>query len=185
MSYGVDDAPKEPLAMTDRRRAEQLIRNLITGGLYAHCPACDQDFRLKDAGLFYLSDFTKEAEATYKERQCQQRERARELREKRQHISKTSQRTSEAVNIGFVLERLAPSMPAFRFETGDCRSLGEPIDYIIFEGLARTGRVKKIIFSDIKTGNARLNPVQRDIRDLIQRKRLFFQTYEQKVADEK
>jgi predicted Holliday junction resolvase-like endonuclease len=61
------------------------------------------------------------------------------------------------VNIGFILERIAPAMKAFEFDRNDCRSLFDPIDYIIFSGLTCHGKVDRLIFADIKTGNARLS----------------------------
>jgi predicted Holliday junction resolvase-like endonuclease len=81
------------------------------------------------------------------------------------------------VNIGFILERLAPTLDTFPFSHHDCRSLFDPIDYVIFEGLSQKGRVDKIIFTDIKTGKARLKPRQREIKAVIEQKNLNFQKY--------
>lgn len=85
--------------------------------------------------------------------------------------------TARAVNIGFILERIAPAFTHFPFEHNDCRSLFDPIDYVIFEGLNKKGVVNKIIFTDIKTGAARLNPHQKEIKSLIQNKKVEFKTY--------
>ncbi len=85
--------------------------------------------------------------------------------------------TAKAVNIGFILERIAPAFDHFPFEHNDCRSIYEPIDYVIFEGLTTKGVVTKIIFTDIKTGKARLKNNQKEVKSLIQRKKVDFLTY--------
>ncbi|NJE06902.1 hypothetical protein E3E36_12320, partial [Thermococcus sp. M36] len=71
----------------------------------------------------------------------------------------------------------APTFKTFRFEHNDCRSLFDPIDYVIFEGLHKKGKVEKIIFTDIKTGAARLKPNQKEVKNLIVNKKLEFKFY--------
>ena len=72
---------------------------------------------------------------------------------------------------------VAPALEQFRFEKNDCRSLFDPIDYVIFEGLHKTGKVQKIIFTDIKSGSANLKARQKSIKKLVQEKKLEFKTY--------
>lgn len=81
------------------------------------------------------------------------------------------------MNIGFILERLCPSLRQFRFDRNDCRSLFDPIDYVVFDGLSSRGSVSKIVFMDIKTGRSRLNDTQEEIRSLVERKRVVWDTY--------
>ena len=76
-----------------------------------------------------------------------------------------------------MLERIAPSLDGFKFEQNDCRSLFDPIDYVIFEGLTKKGKVDKIIIVDIKSGNARLSGKQRKIKELVNDKKVEFKTY--------
>lgn len=79
--------------------------------------------------------------------------------------------------MGLMLERLAPSFKSFRFTKNDCRSVFDPLDYVIFEGLSMRGLVSKIFFVDIKSGNARLSSKQREIKDIITRKKVSWHTY--------
>ncbi|MFH1620033.1 MAG: Holliday junction resolvase-like protein [bacterium] len=76
-----------------------------------------------------------------------------------------------------MLERLAPAMKSFRFNRNDCRSLFDPIDYIIFEGLSKNGTVSRLLFADIKTGKARLSGGQKKIRELVERKKVDIDYY--------
>ena len=164
--------------MPTKGDAAKLIRSLESGRFYAECPHCGEGAPLREAGLFYMDDFSEDAEQWYDEQLAALRERRRELRELRRNIPEVSRRGAKAVNIGFILERLAPALPGFRFDRNDCRSLFDPIDYVIFEGLSEKNKVSRILFSDVKTGNARLSTTQRGIRDLVGRKQVEVRTYE-------
>jgi predicted Holliday junction resolvase-like endonuclease len=163
--------------MNRKKKAQQLIAAIESGGFYCECPVCERTMRLRDAGLFYLDDFTPEAAERYRQLLEEVKERRKALNELRRSIPVKSQKGAEAVNIGFILERIAPSMKSFAFDHNDCRSLFDPIDYVIFEGLNRKGVVERIVFADIKTGKARLQNKQREIKDLVERNKVEFDTY--------
>ena len=164
--------------MNSRSSAQTIIRELQTNGYYALCPCCDQPIRLKDTSLFYLDNFTPPALELYNKRMEEIQDRKRELKEEKSKITHTSKIGAKSVNIGFILERLAPTLREFRFDRNDCRSLFDPIDYLIFDGLSKQGMVSKLYFIDIKTGDARLKKNQKEIRSLIERKKVEWNTYE-------
>ena len=170
------------MAQQRKSKAEEIIRILIRDNFYAECLSCGESIRLKDAHLFEMDNFGPEAEKLYEERIAELRERAKEIREKRRQISMRSELGAKAINIGFILERLTPAMKTFRFNTDDCRSLFDPIDYIIFEGLSEKGKVDRLIFTDIKTGGARLNNHQKAIKTVVDKKRLTLDIYSQEVV---
>ena len=159
------------------KEAKEIIHTLEENNFYAECPCCGETVLLKDAGLFYLDDFSSEAERLYQQKLQECKIREKEIREKRKAISKRSETTTETVNIGFILERIAPSMEGFPFNHNDCRSLFEPIDYIIFEGLNKKNSVSKILFTEIKTGKAGLTKKEREIRNLVEKKQVVWDTY--------
>jgi predicted Holliday junction resolvase-like endonuclease len=159
------------------KEAKEIIRTLEENNFYVECPCCGEQILLKDAGLFYLGDFSPEAEKLYQEKLAACKVREKEIREERKAISRRSETATTTINIGFILERIAPTMKDFRFERNDCRSLFDPIDYIIFEGLSKKNSVSKILFTEIKTGKARLNDHQKEIRTLVERKRVTWETY--------
>jgi predicted Holliday junction resolvase-like endonuclease len=74
---------------------------------------------------------------------------------------------SQAVTAGKVYEQLIPYLPAFPYNPKDVRFLGSPIDLVIFDGLA-DGRVRQIVFVEVKTGGSSLTSRERSIRDVIQ-----------------
>jgi len=156
---------------------QDLITFLKTNGFKAECPSCSEKIDLSKTPLFDAENFTPEAKQLLKERKEINKERKLELKSRSGKTSQRIETTTQSVNIGFILERLAPALKGFRFDKNDCRSLFDPIDYIIFEGLNKTGSVQRIIFTDIKTGDARLKKNQKAIKKLVEDKNVEFRKY--------
>ena len=82
---------------------------------------------------------------------------------------------------GIATEHLAPLIQK-EYNAKDFRHLGDPVDYIVFDGLSdildrKANVIVKVILLDVKTGNSRLNKVQRRIRDAIKEGRISFEVY--------
>jgi predicted Holliday junction resolvase-like endonuclease len=73
---------------------------------------------------------------------------------------------SQAVTAGKVHEQLTPYLPAFPYNPKDVRFLGSPVDLVVFDGMAE-GRVRRIVFLEVKTGGSGLTSRERCIRDVI------------------
>jgi predicted Holliday junction resolvase-like endonuclease len=67
------------------------------------------------------------------------KERREQLAQLRERMTTRAQTTAAAVNLGKIVEKIVPSFSSFAHAAGDCRALFEPIDYIVFSGLAKTG----------------------------------------------
>jgi predicted Holliday junction resolvase-like endonuclease len=78
---------------------------------------------------------------------------------------------SQAVIAGKVQEQLVPFLPGFGFNPKDARFLGSPVDLIIFDGLD-AGRLRRIVFLEVKTGGATLTVRERQLRTAIAEKRV-------------
>lgn len=156
---------------------QEIIQALKAGNFYAECPHTGDDISLKKVALFDNDNFSEEALKIYQQQLNDIRATKERLKKLREIGTTKSEVGAQSVNIGFILERLAPTMGSFRFNHNDCRSLFDPIDYIIFEGLSKNGAVSKVFFIDIKTGNARLNKRQKEIRTVIENKKVSFKKY--------
>lgn len=73
---------------------------------------------------------------------------------------------SQSVILGRVSEHIAPYLPEFEFNPRDARFIGNPIDFIVFNGLS-DGVLKSIVFVEVKSGDSQLTPRERAIRDII------------------
>jgi predicted Holliday junction resolvase-like endonuclease len=135
----------------------------------ATCPVCMEDFALADAVVFALgSEPPAAALAALKAMRARIRERKQALRASRERMTKGARRTAEAVNLGMIVEKIVPSFPSFAYEAGDCRAMFEPIDYLIFSGLAKPNRVGALYFVDVKSGNARPSAPQQSIKKAVE-----------------
>ncbi|MBU0761174.1 MAG: hypothetical protein KJ600_04490 [Nanoarchaeota archaeon] len=67
---------------------------------------------------------------------------------------------------GKVSETFAPFLGGFPFKPSECKFLGDPIDYVAFEGLDERD-VKGVHFVEVKQGTSKLSKHQKQIKDLI------------------
>lgn len=73
---------------------------------------------------------------------------------------------SKAVILGQVSEHLAPFIAKWPYNAKDVRFIGNPIDFVIFDGLTE-GKLRKIVLMEVKTNQSQLNTGQRSIRDIV------------------
>lgn len=73
---------------------------------------------------------------------------------------------SQAVTAGKVHEQLIPYLPVFPYNPKDVRFLGSPVDLVVFDGLAE-GRLRRIVFVEVKTGGAGLTGRERMVREAV------------------
>ena len=82
---------------------------------------------------------------------------------------KRSVNTSRAVLKGKMAEQFAPILPEFRYLPSDAKFLGDPVDYVVFDGYTDfrdgdgTAEDIEVILLDIKSGGARLSKGQQAI----------------------
>jgi len=81
---------------------------------------------------------------------------------------------------GQATEHLAPYINS-EYNPKDYKFIGDPIDYVIYDGLSdiksKDDEIRNIIFMDIKTGKSQLNRVQRAIKKCIQDGNIKFEIY--------
>lgn len=82
---------------------------------------------------------------------------------------------------GQIAEQMAPVLPGFSYLPADARFLGDPIDYVVFNGrtnLASNGSGEQeleVILLEIKHGQSKLTPVQRAIAAAVEQGRVRFE----------
>ena len=75
-------------------------------------------------------------------------------------------RASRAVTTGKIVEQLVPHFPAFPFNPREARFVGSPVDFVVFDGL-ESGAVQRVVFVEVKTGDAGLTIRERLVRDAV------------------
>lgn len=88
---------------------------------------------------------------------------------------------SRAVLKGALAEQLAPIFKVFGYNPSDARFIGDPVDYVIFDGYTDIRERKEdkpiiIVLADVKTGQASLTYEQRRIKQGIEKGLVKFKT---------
>lgn len=95
---------------------------------------------------------------------------------------KRSVNTSRAVLKGKMAEQFAPILPEFQYLPSDAKFLGDPVDYVVFDGYTDfrdgdgTADDIEVILLDIKSGSARLSKGQQAIAQAVGEGRIRFET---------
>lgn len=99
------------------------------------------------------------------------------IRRPRQAVEEDAVRRSEAVLRGRITEHLAPLWPDFPYQWSDARFIGNPVDFVVFDGLAdvqqgRASELRAVVLLDVKTGKAQLSREQRRIKRCLEEGRV-------------
>jgi predicted Holliday junction resolvase-like endonuclease len=160
------------------RRPDTIAQLQADARIYGRCPTCQEAFPLKRVLLFYAgAPLPDAARQRLRARQAELQARALALRARRRGAREGAMQKTIDVNIGKILEKVAPVCDGFGSTPRDCRPLFDPIDYVVFEGLTTHGEVKSITFLDVKTGGGSLTQRQRQIRAAIEAGKVEWQEY--------
>jgi predicted Holliday junction resolvase-like endonuclease len=83
---------------------------------------------------------------------------------------------SKEVRIGLAEENMLIYNENFKYDGGDFRALGSPIDGMIFPGAVQDD-ITEIVLLECKTGNSKLSKKQRQIRDLVEAGKVRFEEF--------
>lgn len=101
--------------------------------------------------------------------------------EREKAIRKDAIARSTSVVKGKVAEHMVPFNKTFGFNPRDCRFIGSPIDFVVFDGLTE-GDLERVVLVEVKTGKSRLSKRERQVKDAIAYENLVFLTF--RVDDE-
>jgi predicted Holliday junction resolvase-like endonuclease len=87
---------------------------------------------------------------------------------------------SRAVNRGLISEQFAPYLTGFSYNPKDAHFFGNPVDYVIFDGLDE-GLLKSVVLLDVKTGVSKLNSRQVQVKRAIDEGRVRFESFRPEV----
>ena len=129
-------------------------------------------FQLKLNFNTLLLEKTKELFERWKEEEIEA-DIKRILEEKEKSIRVDAIKRSANVVLGKVAERLAPitAFKKFSLNPKDARFVGDPIDYVVFNGLSE-GKVEKIVFAEVKAGDSKLSKSEKQVRDIIKKRKV-------------
>ncbi|MEM5815157.1 MAG: Holliday junction resolvase-like protein [Candidatus Aenigmatarchaeota archaeon] len=95
------------------------------------------------------------------------------IQEKEEEIRRDAIERSYRIISGKVSERLAPLLREFPYNPKDARWIGDPIDLVVFDGLSE-GKLRKIVFVEVKTGKSNLNKNEREVREVLKKREVMW-----------
>lgn len=146
-----------------------LIQDLQKSNLYAGCPYCNQNYPLSQVIMFdgVSSKFPPVAETRRQEYEAELMQKSHDAKNLKIKADKSSEKKAIDINIGKNIEKFVSTYKNFSLNLKECRFLGNPLDYIIFEG-ALTHNVNHITFMEVKTGDSKLNDHQKMVRESVE-----------------
>ncbi|MEK6910587.1 MAG: Holliday junction resolvase-like protein [Nanoarchaeota archaeon] len=158
-------------------KTEEIIQLLKESDIYAEHSGCGGEFKISEALLFDgTKPFPFEAIEVQKNLEEALNKRQEELKKGMKRATTGAENTAKSVNVGKLLEKVFPTMSDFEWELSDCRFLGEPIDLIIFHGLT-AGKVESIRFLEVKSGKAKLNEHQKQVKEAIENNKVRYEEF--------
>ncbi len=94
------------------------------------------------------------------------------LDQKEKDIREDAIQRSARVLSGKTLEKLVPFLKEFKYNSHDIRWLGDPIDFVIFDGYSENGEINKIVFCEVKSGESKLTSIQTQIKEAVENKKI-------------
>src|SRR3989344_5830825 len=73
---------------------------------------------------------------------------------------------SRAVLAGHFSEQLSPYLPGFEYKPTECKFLGKPVDFLVFNGLDEKN-VSEIIFVEVKSGKSKMSGTEKSVKDAV------------------
>jgi len=150
-------------------KISELIGELQKSNLNAECPKCNEEYPLSQVIMFdgVSSKFPPVAEIRRQEYEVELKQNHKDAKNLKLKADKSSEQKSIDTNIGNNMEKFVPTYKNFNLNLKECRFLGNPIDYIIFEG-ALTYNINHITFLEVKTGKSPLNGNQKMVRKAVE-----------------
>lgn len=140
--------------------------------IYCECPFCEEVFRLNEARLTYGKAARKDL--LDRLRMLQEEINARILEERTD-----AQKRSRATSKGLMLEHIFPYLPAFSHNPRDARFLGDPIDFVVFDGLFAKRSVSGLSIIEVKSGVSNLTETEKSIKRAVDKGRVNFEILKQ------
>lgn len=140
--------------------------------------------KIKEENKTQLEKLTKEWQVKY----IQDIEELKKLfKESEKKIKQKSVSSSRRTLVGKFIERFVPFLAKIPYAPSDMHFLGQPIDYIVFEGL-REDNIEKIGFIEVKTGDSTLTKREKSLKEAVDKKKVYWKeiridTKEEKTPD--
>jgi len=124
--------------------------------------------KIKEENKTQLEKITKEWEVRYVK---DIEELKRLFKESEKIIRAKSVSSSRRSLVGKFIERFIPFLRNTPYQPSDMHFLGQPVDYIVFQGL-HEDKIERVIFVEVKTGDSKLTKREKSLKEAIDKRRV-------------
>lgn len=136
--------------------------------------------KIKEENKTHLEKLAKEWQVKY----IQDIEELKKLfKDSEKIIRAKSVSSSRRSLVGKFIERFIPFLKKLPYEPSDMHFLGQPVDYIVFQGL-HEDKIDKVIFVEVKTGQSKLTKREKSLKETIEKKRVGWKEINIDTADD-
>lgn len=169
------EPPRDWLRHLERREAALIAKEDEVSEREAYINEREREVGTREREVRYAED---RVERTAKQRVREILKSNTEIQGLIRQASRDAVQRSRATLIGRMLERLAPCFRKFSYDPRDMRSICDPYDYVLFDGLTVERRVNQIAFIEVKCGRGRETSVQRSLREAVDHRRVHAEIWE-------
>jgi len=158
-----------------------VIGVVIAAGLQRSRERIDRNVIRREIAETYDARTAAERERIVRAYEGQIQQLREEHRSEVTYVRRSSVDRSRAVLKGKMAEQMAPLLPGFTYWPADARFLGDPIDYVVFDGYSACkdnhtdGSDIEVVILDIKQGKSRLTREQRRVAEAVAAGRVRFE----------
>ncbi|MCU0520481.1 MAG: endonuclease [Anaerolineae bacterium] len=158
-----------------------LIGVMVSAWLSRHRERVDRDILRDEVSETLEARAETERARIVRAYEAQMRHLVERHREEVSQVRTATVNQSRAVLKGKMAEQVAPLLPGFAYWPADARFLGDPVDYVIFDGYSACkdnhtdGSDIEVVILDIKRGQASLTREQRRIAEAVASGRVRFE----------
>jgi predicted Holliday junction resolvase-like endonuclease len=159
-----------------------LVVGVVLSALFLRrCEPVDREALRQEIAETYRAQAELERERIVRAYESQVHQMEDQHRAALDHARRSSVHRSRAVLKGKMAEQVAPMLPGFTYWPADARFMGDPVDYVVFDGYSACkdnhsdGRDIEVVILDIKQGKSVLTREQRRIADAVAAGRVRFE----------
>lgn len=143
--------------------------------IFGSCPHCQTVFRLADVKLSYTTykpDWKDQLDDALE----REEERLQEFELKAKELRAKAIEHERKVKLPKLLNKAVPMFAKRKIFPQDVKTLFDPIDFVVFDGMNNEDTVKRVLLMDNAAGNAREKALHESIKETIETKALTWKT---------
>jgi len=144
--------------------------------IFGTCPSCGEIFRLSDIKISYQRRFPTDWHDKLLAKDERISDKEDELEEKLAEIREKATEHARKVLLPQLLRKVDPIFTKLGYFPQDVKAIFDPIDFVVFDGMNRTEKVKRIVFMDHETEDTGQRAIQKSIERTIGEERYGWET---------